>query len=362
MAERELVLQSRPLSSYESREIEWLWQNRIPLGCVTLIEGDGGVGKSSIIAAIGSAISSGRALPEDATKSPKGVLLLAAEDDPSVVLRPRFESNGANLNLVRCYDQAMLLNKEGMEALDREITEHEIGLVVIDPVVSFLGQAVDMSSATDVRSFMSPLHEMARKHSCAIVVVRHWNKSSTASASQRGSGSVDFRNAARSVLQVIKGDDLNYLTLEKSNYGATGKTLTFNIVDKLVQWSGTSDLSADDILKERQQNNTESKSEISEAINFIEEELKDGPIKSSDLQASAKQCGISEATLRRARQKLKVVAIKMTGNIFYAYLPHQVPNATPHHAHDVHESQSRFDEHHEHHELHLGQMEIGEFL
>lgn len=310
---QEEVTRSLPLSHFQPREIEWLWNSRIPVGCVTMLEGDGGVGKSSVVASLGSAISAGRALPDDVEKEPMGVLLLAAEDDPAVVLRPRFERNGANLNLVRCYDQAMLLNKDGIEFLKRELTQHRFKLVVIDPIVSFLGQAIDASKASDVRSVMSPLHEIAREFDCAIVVVRHWNKSSTASASQRGSGSVDFRNAARSVLQVIKANDKRYLTLEKSNYGVDGKTLTFALENKLLNWTGASDLSADAILKEAHFANGDGASELEEASEFLVEELKKGPIESKDLEAQAKNLGISHATLKRAKKKVGVRSFKEQG-------------------------------------------------
>lgn len=315
---------STPLSAFETREIEWIWAHRIPLGSVTLLEGDGGVGKSSIVSAIGSAISSGLALPDDIPKPPKGVLLLAAEDDPSVVLRPRFEANGANLDLVRCYDQAMLLDKNGLDLIGKEIVKHAIGLVVIDPIVSFLGRNLDSSKASDVRSVMTPLHEMATENNCAIVLVRHWNKNNHASAAQKGSGSVDFRNAARSVLQVIKDSENNYLTLEKSNYGVTGKTLLFKLDKKEVRWTGTSNLLADDILRNRTFNSEECRSELAEAKEFLKIELENGPRASADIIELAQELGISKATLKRARTSLGAKARKFPGrNSYFLAMPGQ---------------------------------------
>jgi len=38
------VLDCRPLSGVEKKEIRWLWKNRIPENTLTLIEGDGGRG------------------------------------------------------------------------------------------------------------------------------------------------------------------------------------------------------------------------------------------------------------------------------------------------------------------------------
>ena len=322
---------SKPLSQYERRVIHWLWQGRIPYGCITILEGNGGVGKSFVISAIASAVSRGIALPEDGPADPIGVLLLASEDDPNVILRPRFESHGANLDLIRCHDQSMLLNAEGILALERDISENKIKLVVIDPIVSFLGAKVDMNSATDVRAVMSPLAEIARKHECAVLIIRHWNKNSIASASSRGSGSVDFRNSARSVLQIIKEQGIHYLTLEKSNYGAEGKTLTFGIVGGTVSWTGVSDKSADDILREAM-GGSEERSLMTEACEFLKDELASGPIPAKDMMRMAKDSGISEATIRRARVKVGVKAGKRLGGreSFWELPGAQPPDAADH--------------------------------
>ncbi len=305
-------LRSKALSEFETKLIIWLWKDRIPYGCVTLVEGDGGIGKSFVLASVASAVSSGVALPEDVAKPARAVLLLAAEDDPSVVLRPRFERHGANLEIVRCYDQSMLLNEQGLAMLEREIQKFDVGLLIIDPIVSFLGQKIDTSKATDVRSFMQPLHEMAKRLGCAVVVVRHWTKNTQAAAAQRGSGSVDFRNAARSVLQVIKMNDKRYLTLEKSNYGVDGQTLEFEIEDQKIKWTGKVNLKADEILSQALPAGCD-RGDVAEAVHFLETELAEGPMQSKVIEGLARELGISHSTLKRAKKKLGVRAFKMPG-------------------------------------------------
>jgi hypothetical protein len=89
----------RKLSDIEAGKIEWLWSNRIPIGEITILEGDGGKGKSSLVAFLAAALSQGRALPDDVSRPPINVLMFAAEDDPSIVIRPRFERADADLRI-----------------------------------------------------------------------------------------------------------------------------------------------------------------------------------------------------------------------------------------------------------------------
>lgn len=306
-----LKLDCRPLSSVQREEIKWLWLNRIPENTLTLIEGDGGRGKSTVTASICSALSQGLKLPDDDTeREPRKILLLAPEDDSACVKRPRFESHGANLDMILFDDQSMILNENGLGELEKAIRQHGISVVVIDPIVSFLGQRIDMNKGNDVRSVLGPLVKLGRELNCTFIVVRHFNKSREGSASQRGAGSVDFRNAARSVLQVIHSDGKSYLALEKSNYAAMAKTLTFTIENGSLKWSGVSDMTADEIHNESQ-NSGENRSAIEEAIEFLEIELKDGPKAAPEITRHAKENGISDKTLQRAKAKRGVKSLKL---------------------------------------------------
>lgn len=308
------------LADIQTKVIEWLWQDRIPKGTLTLLEGDGGRGKSTIVADICSRWSNGTKLEDDNTsRPPMNVLLLAAEDDPGAVLRPRFEAHGANLANVRLDDQAMILGESGLDALADAIREHAISIVVIDPIVAFLGQKIDMNKGNDVRSVLGPLVALGRDTGCTFIVVRHFNKNSAGSASQRGAGSVDFRNAARSVLQVIHSEGKSYLALEKTNYAGKAKTLPFIVEDRKIVWGLPCEMSADEIHSE---NNTsrECRSAIDEAIEFLNVELATGPKDKKYLVKEGGQLGHTGITLRRASERLGVKSSRV-GLIWQWSLP-----------------------------------------
>jgi hypothetical protein len=48
------------LSEVETQQVDWLWQRRIPLGKITLLDGDPGMGKSLLAINIAACVSTGQ--------------------------------------------------------------------------------------------------------------------------------------------------------------------------------------------------------------------------------------------------------------------------------------------------------------
>src|SRR5687768_5180847 len=53
----------RTVADIEPEAVEWLWPGRIPLGMLTMLDGDPGMGKSFITVALAAAVSTGGAMP-----------------------------------------------------------------------------------------------------------------------------------------------------------------------------------------------------------------------------------------------------------------------------------------------------------
>ena len=68
------------LSDVEIQQIEWLWHGRIPLGKITLLDGDPGMGKSLLAINIAACVSTGHPMPDDTPGIQGGVILIAPED------------------------------------------------------------------------------------------------------------------------------------------------------------------------------------------------------------------------------------------------------------------------------------------
>ena len=88
----------RRLSDIPAEKLSWLWPGRIPLGKLTLLAGDPGLGKSFITLDIAARVTRGPiGRMVQSTGQPGSVIVLSAEDDAADTIRPRLEAAGADL-------------------------------------------------------------------------------------------------------------------------------------------------------------------------------------------------------------------------------------------------------------------------
>lgn len=194
------------LSEVEGRRVEFLWDPYIPLGKVTLIDGDPGVGKSWLTQAIATGISLGT-LP-GRYNNPGSVLLLSTEDDVADTIYPRLLSMRADRSRIFCEPEYFELDREGMERLDKTISRTKAVAVFLDPLVAYFGRR-DLNKANETRAVMAALAEIAERQRCSIIGVRHLRKEhgTGGKALYRGTGSIDILGASRSVLMVQEDED-----------------------------------------------------------------------------------------------------------------------------------------------------------
>jgi hypothetical protein len=209
------------------------------------------------------------------------------------------------------------------------IAEHEPKLVVIDPLFSYTGK-VRLNDDNEIRSVTDPLTRLAEKYGCAIVGIRHINKSKGfGDARNAGLNGVGWRAAARSALLVGIDKETGETAIvqtktnlsEKSNKGFGYKIESAQIpletgeiisAPKL-SWTGASDLTAENMLSALRTETSEEKSEKQDAIAFLRETLKGGQKTSVAVFAEAKKIGISEPTLRRGKAALGIRSVKRGG-------------------------------------------------
>ncbi|MCP4203756.1 MAG: AAA family ATPase [bacterium] len=306
--------QFRPLAEVTPESVEFLWKPYLPVGKLTLLEGDPGQGKSFLAAAIAASGSRGHDLPGAGAFEPWNTLILTAEDGLADTLRPRLDRLGADVDRIFGVEDLLDLSApQGLGVLERAIREREPRLVVIDPVVAYVGARTDLHRANQVRAVLGPLARLAAKTRTAVVAIRHLNKSQGTHSLYRGHGSIDFTAAARSVLLVGSDpeDAENRVVIHlKSNLARLGRSLAYTIRQGVFAWSGWSQLTAWDLLQDDR--TAEERTAIGEAKDFLVELLADGPQASKDVLQGAKAAGVSEKTLRRAKSQLKV-KVRKTG-------------------------------------------------
>jgi hypothetical protein len=310
------------VADVDREQVRWLWPGRIPLGKVTVLDGDPGTGKSTLTLTIAAKVTTGSPFPDGTRPERADAILLSAEDDIGDTIRPRLEAAGADLN--RCWvlpDVQPEPDKPprppelpaDLEALEGMVKDKQAALVVIDPIAAFLSGTVNMHYDQDVRRALAPLAYMAARTSAAVVIVRHMNKGTGGSALYRGSGSIGIVGAARAGLLVAPDpddEDRRILAMSKTNLAKKLGSLAYRIIEDeqygvaRVKWDGASSLTANDLVRPRV--DEDEAPALAEAVRVLKEILADGPLAAGNIKKQAATAGVAERTLHRARQALGV--------------------------------------------------------
>ena len=157
------------------------------MSMITLLAGQAGTGKTQLTISIASVLSNGGVLPDGSSRPECNILMWSGEDDISTVITPRFKAAGAKMQNIHLVQGVMEANNQYRPfdfALDlpnlkaQAKTINDIGLVIIDPIVSVV--AGDSNKASDVRAGLQPIVEMAQELNCAIIGITHYRKNSNA--------------------------------------------------------------------------------------------------------------------------------------------------------------------------------------
>lgn len=298
------------LSDVQPKEVEWLWEPWIPLGELTILDGDPGVNKSSFTLDLAARVSTGREMP-DGTSGMKGcVLALLGEDSLEKTIVQRLTAADADLNRITTFRGSVLL-PDRLESVEAAIAQTQAKLLLIDPLMAFLG--CDANGDQTVRRALTPLKEIADKTNCAVVMVRHLTKRGGKHSLYRGSGSIGIVAATRSALLIGKSpDEPHYRVLchLKSNLGPLAPSLLFEPVDLggsvVIEWRGECEYTADDILSPTSKN----EGKLSAAMSFLTTTLEGGPVPQKEIKAKAIEEGIALRTLDRAKEILQVISTR----------------------------------------------------
>jgi hypothetical protein len=235
------------LSDIVSTPIEWLWHPFIPSGKVSLIEGDPDIGKSWTLLKIVTALTRGDKLPRSRQLEPGTALLMMGEDALADTVKPRLEVMGCDIGRVFALDGALSLNSDGLQTIEAAIAETKAKVVVIDPLVAYMGSDVDMNRANHMRAMMGALGKVAERTRSAIICLRHLTKGSESSRDSgnkgnplyRGIGSIDLSASVRSVIRVEKFPDseIRFLYQIKNNVGPKGDPVYYELTrDRGLVW------------------------------------------------------------------------------------------------------------------------------
>ena len=303
-------------SSIDPSPTEWLWPDRIPQGCLTLLDGDPGMNKSSLLCDIAARVTTGRPMfGSDVRHAPARVILLEGEDPSSEITR-RLVASGADTNGVLILDRLGRNPPEfprDVDWLERLIQQHQVRFVAIMPVMRFI--PASGSSYGTVQRGLAPLIAMAERTGVAVILGRHLNRSGGNNPLHRGMGSMGIIGTVRSGL-LVAADPADpaqrVLAQTKPNLNVLAESLSFRPVDRdgavAIEWLGTSTHSARSLLETT---NGQSRSEREEAMYFVFAMLADRAVPASEVYANGTREGFSRRTVRRAMEVLRVEAFRV---------------------------------------------------
>lgn len=242
-------LSVRRYADIERERLDWLWSGYIPLGKLTILDGDPKLGKSTLMLDIAARVSRGQAMPPaiaSGRTAPADVLILSAEDDAGDTIGPRLDAAGADSTRVHeVRVDGVLAFPDHVDLLRQAIEDTGARLVIVDPFVAYVSGKLSVNSDQEVRQALVPLAKLADETGTSIVLVRHLRKSG-GSAIQRGGGSIGIAGQARSVLAVSRDPDdpgRRLLSAIGGNVGPESESPT--LAFRVESWKGRLDDGSD---------------------------------------------------------------------------------------------------------------------
>ena len=305
------------MSDIQAEAVRWLWYPYLPRGKITIVQGDPGEGKTTLVLELTALLTTGQPLPEsDVPVPPMNVIYQTAEDGLADTIKPRLTAMGADCSRVLVIDESKKELTLRDERLEEAVNETSAGLIVLDPLQAYLGDGVDMHRANEVRPIFKKLCAMAERTGCAVILIGHMNKMQGAKSSYRGLGSIDFQAAARSVLLVGRLRDepnIRVVAHDKSSLAPEGRSITFELNPETgFQWKGCCDTTVDELLSGNVSTVTKTM-QMEDALR----EMLSIPVAAEEIQKSADGMGVSLRTLMIAKKNLGVISEKQGDRWFW---------------------------------------------
>jgi hypothetical protein len=310
------------LHQVDPQRVSWLWQGRLPRGKLVILDGDPGVGKSTVVIDWIARISTGTPWPDETACRKGKALIMSAEDGAADTIRPRLDAAGGDPENVALWTEVVYKDDEGnrksrppllpedIGILAKKIAETGAELVMIDVLMAYLSSSVDAHKDQDIRGALHLLARAAEKTNCCIIILRHLNKSGGSNAIYRGGGSIGIIGQARAAFIAVKHPDdesgnTRVLACSKMNIAKEPEALTYTLVKSelhgcaRVKWGDATELTASELLGAAAE---EEPNALDDAVGWLQKYLLDngGEASSADTKEAARKKHISDRTLQRA--------------------------------------------------------------
>lgn len=244
------------LALTKMKHVEWIIEPLFCKGELTLVDGDGGLGKSAILQYLAVRFLNKETLPpcfsygRDIPETPR-ILYFDNENKTDSVLKPRLIAAG----LKDLSSYKVISNSEG-ELIDiqdpicfsricRTIEQEKPHIVFFDPIQQYIGNA-NMNDMVEANSFADKFVQLAERYKIAVVVVRHRSKSAAGGKAQNsGGGSTGITARARinALVNNLHRDDdedpdMRYFAITKLNNARKPPVFGYKVEGAEVTYEG----------------------------------------------------------------------------------------------------------------------------
>lgn len=297
--------------------ISWLWKPFIPYSKVTIIEGDGGDGKTTMILTIAAMLSQGIQPPAlvrghlqpSTSCEPVTTFYLTNEDEVADSSLKRYIRAGGDPHRFAYsgeLEHHMTINEQELREV---ISQTQARLIIIDPFQAFLPEGANLGSITRMRGIFTLLGNVAKSTGAVIVLVGHLNKSEGSKDIHRGFGSADIAASVRSILMVEmdkKNRENRWVRTIKSNFDESDYTPVRLVLDADRKLSFAE-------YEEDCEEESVPTSKTEKALEILEVMLESGPVAVSEIHAVMAEEGIGDKTAQRARRRLGAILDYLDG-------------------------------------------------
>jgi putative DNA primase/helicase len=193
-------------------ELDFLWHGVFARKYQSVVAGDPGLNKSTLLCEVAARRSRGDPLPGSSERTAPGhSLFVLAEDRKEDVVVPRLIQAGANLSYIHFLEGKMDENgNEGeidllgsLPEVDQAIQDTKADFAVWDPVSAFYG-GIDSYNDAEMRALLKPVQKVTERRKCAFVYNTHLTKDPSKPGLDRVMGSRGLTAHCRAVFIVAK--------------------------------------------------------------------------------------------------------------------------------------------------------------
>lgn len=162
----------------EARPTSWIWHQRIPVGYLSLLLGEEGIGKGTLIRWVMAQLTQGK-LEGDSVGDPMQVGIIGDEDDFNSVWTPGLQAVEADFARVHYIDRpefGYIELESDQEKIATVVEEFDLGFLYLDQLSDNLGVKVDDWRRKQMRHALRPARALARELDIGVTGALHPNK------------------------------------------------------------------------------------------------------------------------------------------------------------------------------------------